>query len=131
METHENGVESTGILKIVVTGLKPVKGLLHLALYNSRDNYKSRKNPVRKANVIVDSSNITLEFRNLPPGWYAIMFYHDSNNNGRFDTILGLPREQFGFSNNVRPSLSGAPSFDKVKFFIKSGQVQMLRLHTQ
>ena len=48
-------------------------------------------------------------------GHYAFVVYHDANANKDLDTgMLGIPREGYAFSNNVRPVLS-APSYDSAK----------------
>ena len=46
----------------------------------------------------------------LPSGDYAVALFHDENGNGRVDTMLGVPSEGVGFSNNPR-LLFGPPSF--------------------
>lgn len=41
-------------------------------------------------------------FEGLAPGSYAVAVYHDVNGNGQLDTIPpGLPREPYGFSNDI------------------------------
>jgi len=95
------------------------------------DIAEKRSNPVCSAAVAVGSENVTLRFTNLTEGWYGIMFYHDTNNNGKFDRILGIPKEQFGFSNNATPSLGGPPSFDKAKFFVPKGKNLSMVLKAQ
>ena len=38
----------------------------------------------------------------IPPGTYAIKLHIDENENGELDTnFLGIPREQYGTSNNL------------------------------
>lgn len=52
----------------------------------------------------------------LPPGAYAVAVYHDENGNRAFDrTMLGVPREGYGFSNDA-PASNGLPSFASVRF---------------
>ena len=49
---------------------------------------------------------------NLPPGRYAVIAFHDENDNGLLDAnALGVPIKGYGFSNNAQGFLS-APSFD-------------------
>jgi uncharacterized protein (DUF2141 family) len=53
----------------------------------------------------------------LPPRRYAIAVHHDVNGNGKMDfSLLRLPKEPYGFSNDVKPKLSrpafGAAAFD-------------------
>lgn len=58
------------------------------------------------------------EFTGLPAGAYAVVVFHDENDNGEIDhNRLGLPSETLGFSNGFKPGLlSGLPSFDKLRF---------------
>jgi uncharacterized protein (DUF2141 family) len=42
-------------------------------------------------------------FTNLTPGTYAVIVFHDENDNGKLDkTALGMPIEAFAISNNAR-----------------------------
>jgi uncharacterized protein (DUF2141 family) len=51
-------------------------------------------------------------FTQLPPGRYAVIAFHDENDNGLLDAnALGVPTEGFGFSNDAHGFL-GAPSFE-------------------
>ncbi len=122
---------ATSSITVKVVNLRPLKGTLRLALYGSRKAYENRSNPVCSVARAVKSSNATVRFTGLPAGWYAIMFYHDTNNNGKFDRILGIPKEQFGFSNNALPGLGGPPSFDKAKFFVPKGKDLIMILKAQ
>ncbi len=114
-------------LIVKVTGLDPPKGILRLALYDSRESYKTRSRPVRSVAVEITGPEVTLKFDGLSPGEYAIMMYHDANRNNRFDRFLGMPREQFGFSNNALPGL-GPPGFDKVKFNLSADKVSLIEI---
>ncbi len=65
---------------------------------------------------------VTLTIPDVPPGTYAAEAFHDENNNGRLDrTLLGLPQEAMGFSNNA-PLILGPPSFAAAAFPV-SGDV--------
>ncbi|CAA9491565.1 MAG: hypothetical protein AVDCRST_MAG44-234 [uncultured Sphingomonas sp.] len=55
-----------------------------------------------------------LQFANLKPGAYAVTLVHDENANARLDTLLGVPKEGFGFSRNPVVRF-GAPRFDIVR----------------
>ena len=56
------------------------------------------------------------------PGRYAVAVYHDSNGNDRFDrTLVGLPAEGYGFSNDA-PTATGLPPFEAVRFAVKAGE---------
>ena len=54
----------------------------------------------------------------VPPGRYAFAFAHDEDGDGQFDRdFLGIPSEGYGFSNDVRPSLS-LPSWQSAAFVV-------------
>jgi len=56
------------------------------------------------------------DFEDIPPGTYAIAVIHDENMNGKLDTNwLGIPKEGYGFSNDVK-GLLGAPLFSAASF---------------
>ena len=109
----------TGTLKVVVTGMEKAEGSLKIALNNSLENYKSREDgkAFRGASVKVDSQEKMVHtFKDVPWGEYAVKLFHDANNNGKLDTnFLGMPKEDYGFSNNVRGRF-GPPAYDKAKF---------------
>ena len=61
-------------------------------------------------------------FGGLEPGRYAVTVYHDKNDNQKFDkNWVGMPREAWGVSNNVRPRLR-APRFDEAVLNLSAGE---------
>ena len=49
-------------------------------------------------------------------GTYGIKIFIDKNNNNKFDfNIVGIPKEQYGFSNDAS-ALLGPPSFQNASF---------------
>lgn len=55
------------------------------------------------------------------PGYYAVALFHDENENRHFDTtLIGLPAEGYGFSNNPTLFL-GPPGLGKVRFAAHAG----------
>ena len=52
----------------------------------------------------------------LPYGELAFAVYHDENNSGEIDkNLIGIPKERYAFSNNIKPTFK-APSFEDCKF---------------
>ncbi len=61
--------------------------------------------------VPASKGKVLVSFTGIPAGTCAVAVYHDTNNDGKLNTnALGIPKEAYGFSNNVRPMFS-APSF--------------------
>jgi uncharacterized protein (DUF2141 family) len=49
--------------------------------------------------------------------------YHDENKNGKLDTnFLGIPTEDYGYSNNVS-AWFGPPSWERAKFLFNSKEM--------
>ena len=64
----------------------------------------------------------------LPAGFYAIALFVDTNKNLKIDkNFLGIPKEQFGFSNNAMGRLS-APSFEQAMFEVNGNTTQNIKL---
>ena len=70
------------------------------------------------------------DFEDIPPGTYAITVIHDENMDGKLDTNwLGIPKEGYGFSNDVK-ALLGGPSFSAASFQYNGGTLDLtISLH--
>ena len=59
--------------------------------------------------------DVVIVFKNVQAGDWAAIAYHDVNLNGKLDeNFLGIPTEQFGFSNN--PGYNHKPDFSEAQF---------------
>jgi uncharacterized protein (DUF2141 family) len=104
-------------LAITVEGIRNANGDIRLSIYGSPlewpDGSTRDHDQVQSAKV----GGVTFKFQ-VPPGTYAAAGFHDENGNSKFDqTLIGLPKEGYMFSNNVRPFLS-APSFVSASFTV-------------
>lgn len=111
-------------LIVKINGLKNDQGTVKVALCNSAANYKDNRSPYKVAIIEIRNNQAIAVFDNLQAGNYAVKAFHDENNNDDFDTnFLGIPKEDYGFSNNAK-GLFGPPSWDAAKFiFNKNDQV--------
>ncbi len=90
------------------------KGKVHFALYNSQKNFNERNSVATKVGLIKKGVS-KVEFTNVLPGTYAIICYHDANDNGKMDfAINGMPIKDYGMTNNIMNF--GPPLFDDGKF---------------
>ena len=109
---------SAGSLEVVVSGIKTDKGEIGCALFATADGFPMDNAQAKQFWIPAANAGVTCVFENLPPGTYAVAVSHDLNGNKKLDTnFLGLPVEDWGVSNNARPSLR-APSFDEARFQI-------------
>lgn len=111
-------------VNIEVQDLRNTKGELAVTIYGDRaeDFLAPGRKLVRKRLPVTGLT--TRACLNVPgPGVYAIAVYHDENGDRRFGrTMLGLPAEGYGFSNDA-PTLIGLPSFSDARFPVPAGGV--------
>ncbi|MFM8596643.1 MAG: DUF2141 domain-containing protein [Flavobacteriales bacterium] len=99
-------------LRVTVKGINSSKGLIEFALYKNADVFTQAGKTHRLARVNAQKGEVSFVFSDLEPGKYAIVVYHDENQNKICDkNFFGIPTEAYAFSNNVRPKLT-VPSFD-------------------
>ncbi len=107
-------------ITIQIKGLKNSSGTVKLALCNSDENYKNHRAPFMGMNLPIVNNRAEITLSDLPSGYYAVKAFHDENNNNDLDTnFLGIPIEDFGFSNNAS-GIFGPPSWNKAKMFINN-----------
>jgi uncharacterized protein (DUF2141 family) len=106
-------ISDTANLKITVKNIRPGKGDISVAVFDSAKNFF--KKPVASQTVKADSETLNFSF-GLPEGIYAVAVYQDINENRKLDKgWFNIPKEPYGLSNNFRPKFS-APTFDDCKF---------------
>jgi uncharacterized protein (DUF2141 family) len=116
--------ESFSDLANIVVHVRNVapQGTIRLGLYTEASYPHDDATPVASADVPAQADETVIELQNIPPGTYAIETYQDLNNNGKMDfTLIGIPKEPYGFSRDARPHLS-KPRFESVKFAVSAGR---------
>jgi hypothetical protein len=107
-------------LTVETTGFSSSHGSLSIALFREKDEFPVFGKQFKGKIVAIDGKTTKVFFNDLPTGKYAIAAYHDKNNNKKLDkNQLGIPQENYGFSNNARRMFS-APSFEEASFELKS-----------
>jgi uncharacterized protein (DUF2141 family) len=96
-------------------------GKVSFALYNKETFMKK---PLQaKDGKIVDGKS-TVVFEDIEPGDYAIICFHDKNNNDKMDfQESGMPMEDYGASNNVMTF--GPPTYSNAKFTVADKNVSL------
>jgi uncharacterized protein (DUF2141 family) len=107
---------SANALILKLNNLKSDKGSIAVAVFNKSESFpKKAQDAVFKS--FTKTTNFPLNIK-VPKGEYAISIFHDKNDNQKLDTnFIGIPKEAFGFSNDVM-GLMGPPSFDEAKFSV-------------
>jgi uncharacterized protein (DUF2141 family) len=109
-------------LSITITDLKSATAPVIFSVYENPDTYLDPKAQLKTYRFVPKSKTLKIKLTDLKFGTYAIAFYQDMNDNGKIDKNgLGIPKEPYAFSNNIRPKLS-APSFKDCKFNYSKNQ---------
>ena len=97
-------------LEMEINNLQSNNGPLYIRILDENEN------PVIVGTSPVINYSARISFDSISPGKYAIQFFHDENENQKMDfSLIGIPKEKFGSSNNVKPIL-GPPKFEKMLF---------------
>ena len=112
-------------LTVSVNNIKKA-GEIHVAVYDNAEAFEADRGEKGGAApgitegtiAMVEPGSVTYVYE-LPPCTYAIGIFHDVNLNNKMDNnFFGVPKEQYGFSNNAT-ALFGPPDFEDAAFFIE------------
>jgi uncharacterized protein (DUF2141 family) len=95
-------------IKLTITNLRNDKGLVLVNLFKDGTGFPDdAEKAFRKEKLAIYNKKAVILFPNLPAGSYAISILHDENNDRRMNKSgLGIPKEGYGFSNNVMGRLA-------------------------
>ena len=97
------------------------EGKVGFALYD-KENFM--KKPLLSKNAKIINGKSTITFEGIETGEYAILCFHDKNDNGTMDfEDNGMPMEDYGASNNVMNF--GPPRFEDAKFMVSDKDVSL------
>lgn len=126
-----------GDLKVTVTGVRSDSGALMIGFYDTAANFEDAIGTSAEVGLLADKGRLVgvtmrakpgsqgVSISDLPPGRYGVIVFHDENDNGLLDiSVLGIPREGYGFSKNAIGFFS-APSFDKAAVTVGEDDVSI------
>ncbi len=106
---------------VVISNFESNKGKAYVALYNSEASFLSKGFEATFSKI--ENNTCTVTFKAVPKGEYAISMFHDENENNKFDTALfGIPKEDYGFSNNAT-GFMGPAKWKDAKFQINNTSI--------
>lgn len=124
-QVKNSGVIERGTLNIKITGFDNDKGECWFALDNSREIYESEDSVFIGKILPIINSVVQVKLDSLNYGVYAIRVFHDENSNGKLDlNFLGIPTEEYGYSNNVS-AWFGPPKWEKAKFIFNQNKMNV------
>ncbi len=106
-------------LVIDVENVRNSKGTIDMLVFRNPEGWPDEiPHAVNAQEVKAEQGKVVLEVPGLPPGDYAVLAMHDENGNRRIDKDWrGVPKEQWGMSNNPRALLT-TPAFERAKFHV-------------
>ena len=108
-----NMFSQTYNLTITFKGIEDIKGNLEIGLYKTAENFPDVGKDDISSIIPIKSKEFTYTFKNVPIGKYAVACFHDENRDGKHNTnIIGIPKEGYGFSNNVFGPFGSSPKFE-------------------
>jgi uncharacterized protein (DUF2141 family) len=107
-------------LHVELENLRNHKGTVRVCLTRVPKHFPDCTDDPAALNQSISASGDAVVFRNIAAGRYAVAIVHDENGNGELDTMLGIPREGFGFSRNPKIGF-GPPKFAAAGFDVGPG----------
>lgn len=109
------------------------EGNMLISMYDAPKQFPYQpkwKYMISKTRLIEQDNRFTI--KDVNSGKYALAIFDDEN----CDTVmqknfLGIPKEGYGFSNNPKPSIKGAPSFEDCTFSIAEGTENIVEIELQ
>jgi uncharacterized protein (DUF2141 family) len=117
--------EGPSRLLVDVTGVRSASGEVAVTLYPD-DPSRFLAPGGKQARVRLPArAQVTQACFRLDRGAYAIAVYHDADGDRDFDrTIVGMPLEGFGFSNNPA-NLTALPDYDSVRTVVRGADQKL------
>ncbi len=101
----------TYTLTVVVEGVNNLGGNVGILVFNSPKGWaEDRSTALKDISVPAHEGTNTIQVPGVPAGEYAVSLVHDVNVNHKLDkNFIGVPKEQYGLSNNPHVGLKAPP----------------------
>ena len=126
LQSAQSADGQPAVLTIKVENVSSQGGALQVALYDEAGYAGHDHAPVAKIVVDARAPVTVVKIPNVRPGAYAVKMFQDVHRTGSFAmSLLGIPEEPFGFSNDALPLLD-QPGFDRAKFVVLGGETSIV-----
>lgn len=115
-------------LTIKISNIEKIKGEIKVGIFNTDTHFLKEGYALKNYSVKVENNTAILTITDLPTGEYAVTMYHDQNSDNECNkNFIGIPKEPYGFSNNIKPKMS-APKFKDCKFDLSENKTLNIAL---
>lgn len=121
--------QEEGRLQVVVSDIEDSRGHIRVAVC-SRNTFLG-PNCQFHGSALAQPGTVTVNVDGLPPGVYAAQVFHDEDDSRKVKrTLIGIPEEDVGFSNDA-PMSFGPPDFAHAAFRLtaQGGQISIHLKH--
>ncbi|OIQ29704.1 MAG: hypothetical protein BM564_05715 [Bacteroidetes bacterium MedPE-SWsnd-G2] len=109
-------------ITVTINNVSSDEGKVNFALHN--ENTFMKLAPLQVKQSKINSGKVEVTFTEVTPGEYAILVFHDANNNNQMDfDTNGMPQESYGMSNN--PMSYGPPQYNDSKFALGKEDIEL------
>jgi uncharacterized protein (DUF2141 family) len=119
--------QSPTTVTVKVAGFRNVEGLALVTLYDSEQHWLKMPRAVQIVRAQLAGAELTVQFKDVKPGTYAVQVVHDENKNNKLDMRwlpYPKPKEGVGISNDP-DNKAGAPKWDAAKFDVASAPLSI------
>lgn len=119
-------------IRVEIHHLRNNNGQVLLSLFKDPNGFPDvAEKAVFRVAVPIEARKAVYTFPSVPPGRYAVAVLHDENGDRKLNTnSLGLPKEGYGFSNNVAGAF-GPPSFKRASFVHGAAAETSIKIRTR
>lgn len=110
---------SAADITVTVDGIANAQGTVMVGLYNKAGEFPKGKR-IADQEAPAAKGAVTVVFKDVPAGQYALSAFHDVNKNHRLDVNMqGIPTEPVGSSRDAIGNM-GPPKFEDAVFTVGS-----------
>lgn len=113
-----NAQDALATIKVNIVGFKGTDGVALVTLYDSEETWLKIPKAIQVVRAKITGPNMTVEFKGVKPGTYAVSVVHDENKNNEMDMRwLPWPKPKEGTAASNDPDTKmGPPKWKAVKF---------------
>jgi uncharacterized protein (DUF2141 family) len=90
-----NAAPTDAIVRVEIASLRNTQRDVGCLIFSSPDGYpETHAKAYKELHAAIDGDYALCEFRDVMPGTYAVIVFHDENKNGKMDkNFMGTPQE--------------------------------------
>jgi uncharacterized protein (DUF2141 family) len=117
--------QAAATVTVKISGFKGVEGIALVTLYDSEQSWLKVPKAVQVVRAKIGGAALSVDFKDIKPGTYAVSVIHDENKNNELDMRwlpYPKPKEGVGVSNDPE-NKAGPPKWEAAKFEVAAAPV--------